>query len=216
MFYASYGSFVHSLIERYYSEELTASQLPSAFLLGFQSNVLGERPAQTTVTKFIQAGLQYFQAFQPFPFEKVAVEEKLTYDLDGLPFTAVVDYVGLRDGKLAVIDNKSRELKPRSKRKKPTAKDIELEEMLRQLYLYAKGIQQKYGELPSSLCFNCYRNGQFIEEPFDQKAYIKTIDWAKRTAEELSNTEDFRPDMDYFKCRYLCGFHDQCIYYQSR
>ena len=217
MFYASYGTFVHHLIERYYRGELSKKELPNAFLLGFSSEVRGERPAQSTVAKYISAGAQYFQSFEPFPFEPLSIEESLLFNVDGMPFIGIVDFIGQRDGKLAIVDNKSRELKPRSSRLgKPTAKDKELNLMLRQLYLYAEGIYKKYGEYPKTLCFNCFRNGQFIEEPFNRRVCIQTADWAKKTAEEIADTEDFRPNMEYFRCRYLCGHHDECIYYKSR
>jgi len=212
MFYASYGSFIHRLIERYYSGELTKEEMPTAFLLGFSSEVQGERPPQSTVVKYINAGREYMENFQPFQFEKRDVEEEIHFDVNGAKFVAFVDYIGERDGKLAIIDNKSRDLKPRSHRKTPTVKDQELDAMLRQLYLYAHGVKQKYGELPSLLCFNCFKNQQFIEEPFNQEAYEETLDWAGKTIETIASEEDFKPNIDYFQCRYLCGYHNDCCF----
>lgn len=212
MFYASYGSFIHHLIERYYNGDLAKEDMPTAFLLGFSSEVRGERPPQSTVVKYIGAGRDYMQNFEPFPFEKRAVEQEIHFDVNGKNFVAFVDYIGERDGKLAVIDNKSRDLKPRSGRKTPTAKDQELDDMLRQLYLYAHGIKQEYGELPSLLCFNCFKNRQFIEEPFNQKAYEEALAWADKAIETIASEEDFHPYIDYFHCKYLCGFHHECCY----
>ena len=216
MFYASYGSFIHRLIQRYYSGSLTKEELPTAFLLGFSSEVEGERPAESTVLKYIQSGLEYCKNFEPFPMQELAVEQELSFDIDGFDFLAFVDFIGERDGKLVVVDHKSRELKPRSNRKKPTLKDQELDDMLRQLYLYAHGIRAKYGEFPTFLCFNCFRNGQWIEEPFKESAYHEALDWAKRKIEEITDEEDFRPYVDFFQCKYLCGFHDECCYWQGR
>lgn len=217
MFYASYGSFVHRLIERYYRGELTKEELPMAFLLGFTKEVEGERPSGKIVRNYIAAGRKYFDSFEEFPFAMLSVEDELRFDVDGIPFLAFADFIGERDGKLAVVDNKSRELKPRSKRAgKETAKDRELDGMLMQLYLYAHGILQKYGELPKYLCFNCFRNGCFIEEPFDRRAYIQTLDWAKRKTEEIAEEEEFRPCVDFFQCSYLCGFHRDCCYWNGR
>lgn len=215
-FYASYGSFIHSLLERFYKGELTEDALPSEFLLHFSEEVKGERPSPEIVSKYIQAGLSYLKSFRPFQFETVAVEKELQFDLDGAPFLAIADYIGRKDGKLVIVDNKSRELKPRSGRKKPTQKDQELDGMLRQLYLYAHGVKQEYGELPSLLCFNCFKNGAFIEEPFVNAAYEDTLEWAKREIEFIAGEEDFRPSADYFRCRWLCGFHDDCCYYGRR
>ena len=84
--------------------------------------------------------------------------------------------------------------------------------MLRQLYLYAHGVKQKYGELPSLLCFNCFKNQQFIEEPFNQEAYEETLDWAGKTIETIASEEDVKPNIDYFQCRYLCGYHNDCCF----
>lgn len=215
MFYASYGSFVHSLIERYYSGKLAKEELPAEFLLGFSSSVLGERPDDGIVRKYIALGAEYFRNFEPFPFQPLEIEQELRFTVDGLGFLAFPDFIGEREGKLAVVDNKSRDLKPRSARKKPTLKDQELDGMLRQLYLYAHGVKQKYGEFPGFLCFNCFKNGQFIEEAFSQKAYEEALDWAKRNVEEIAGEEEFRPCIDFFHCKYLCGFHDECCYWNG-
>lgn len=211
-FYASYGSFIHRLLARYYSGELKKEEMPTAFLLGFSSEVQGERPPQSTVVKYIGAGRDYMEKFEPFRFETRGVEEEIHFDVNGADFVAFVDYIGERDGKLAIIDHKSRDLKPRSTRKTPTVKDQELDAMLRQLYLYAHAVKQKYGEFPSLLCFNCFKNGQLIEEPFRQDAYEETLDWVGKTIETIASEEDFHPYIDYFQCRYLCGFRHECCY----
>lgn len=214
-FYASYGKFIHSLIERCCRGDLTREELPTAFLLGFSSEVQGERPNSEIVRKYISLGTEYFRSFDGFPYAMKGVEEELFFDAGGLHFHAFLDFVGERDGKLIVLDHKSRDLKPRSNRKKPTVKDQELDDMLRQLYLYAYGVKQKYGEFPSLLCFNCFKNRQLIEEPFSETACAEALDWAKRTTEEIADEEDFRPYMDFFHCKYLCGFHDSCCYWNG-
>ena len=216
MFYASYGSFMHKLIERYYRGDLRKEDMPTAFLLGFSSEVEGRRPPQSTLLKYIESGRSYCENFEPFPFTVKGVEEELHFDVDGIDFVAFVDYIGERDGKLVIVDHKSRDLKPRSNRQKPTVKDQELDDMLRQLYLYAHGIQQKYGEFPALLCFNCFKNGQFIEESFDPEAYLHTLDWAKQTVDRIAGEETFHPYIDYFYCKNLCGLHDSCCYYEGR
>lgn len=216
MFYASYGKFIHKLIERYYRGELSKEEMPTAFLLGFSSEVEGERPPEETVRKYITLGKEYCQNFEPFPFETKGVEQELHFNIDGFNFVAFVDYIGERDGKLAIIDHKSRDLKPRSGRKKPTVKDQELDDMLRQLYLYAYGVEQVYGERPDILCFNCFKNSQFIEEPFNKTASEEALEWAKKNIGEIMEADSFHPYIDYYPCRYLCGFHDQCCFYSGR
>lgn len=216
MFYSSYGSFVHRLIEQYYRGLLSKEELPLAFLLGFSENVLGQRPSRDTVVKYIRAGEEYFRNFKPFPFRMLSVEEELHFDLGGFPFVAFLDFCGERDGKLAIVDNKSRDLRPRSGRKgAQTGKDRELDEMLEQLYVYAHGVRQIYGEFPDRLCFNCFRTGRFLEEPFDRAAYERTLDRVRRKIEEIASEEEFRPNIEYFRCKYLCGLHKDCCYCQG-
>ena len=212
MFYASYGSFMHKLIEKYYKQELSKDEMVTEFLLGFSSKVKGDRPAPNTVDKYIKCGVDYLTSFKPFPFEMIDVEMRTEFEINGLKFIGYIDYLGEKDGDLYIVDNKSRDLKPRSKRKTPTLKDQELDSMLKQLYLYSAGVKEKYGKFPKSLCFNCFKSGVFIEEPFNEQAYDDTIDWALRSIETIKSTTDFYPLIDYFGCTHICGVCDDCIY----
>ena len=214
-FYASYGSFIHSLIERYYKKELSKEELETEFLLGFSNNVKGVRPPQSTVDKYIKCGSEYFRNFKPFDFNMVGVEKKVSFEIDGLPFIGYIDYLGEKDGEYFVIDNKSRDLKPRSKRKKPTQKDQELDKMLRQMYIYSTAVKQEFGKFPKALCFNCFKSGIFIEEPFNIDAYNETIEWVKKNINDIKTADDFYPYLDYFACNNICGVSEECIYHQT-
>lgn len=213
-FYASYGSFVHKLIEKYYRDEISHQDLFTAFLVGFPFEVKGRRPKQNIVEKYLNAGASYFKNFRPFPFQKISVEEKIGFSIGSKNFIGFIDLVGEKDGDLIIIDHKSRDLKPRGHGTKPTAKDAELDEFLKQLYLYSVGIEQKYGRLPKKLCFNCFKCGNFIEEDFDCGAYGAAKEWALETISKIETTEDFYPNLDWFYCTNLCGFRDNCCYYE--
>ena len=215
-FYASYGSFMHKLIEQYYRGELTKEEMQTRFLLDFQKEVQGLRPNDNIVSKYIQAGIKYLRGFEPFPFNMVDVEKEVHFEIGGNPFIGYIDYIGERDGELYIVDNKSRDLKPRSKRAKPTVKDKELDEMLRQLYIYSAAIKQEYGKFPKSLCFNCFKAGTFIEEPFDEKKYEETVKWVTDRIEEIADNEEFYPDVEFFKCFYICDVKDDCIFWKMR
>ena len=218
MFYASYGKFMHKLIEKYYNGELAKGEMKERFLLDFSSKVKGDRPSEKIVSSYIQKGVKYLDNFTDFPYKTVAVEDSIVFDINGIPFLAIVDYVGKDDDGYVIIDNKSRELKPRSNRKKPTKNDLDLDEMLVQLYIYSAAIKSKYGELPKTLCFNCFKNGQFIEEPFNREKYEEAIAWAEKMVELItgSETEDFYPNIEFFVCYYLCGLSDECCYWNDR
>jgi len=212
MFYSSYGSFVHALLEGFYKGIYSKEELPSLFLAQFGDMVRGERPPGGIAQKYIQAGYDYFKSFEPLPFNILGVEKKVSFKIGERQFVGFIDLLGEKDGELYVIDNKSRDLKPRSKRKKPTQKDVELDEMLRQLYLYSAAVFEEYGKYPKSLCFNCFKTGVFIEEPFKKERFDEAMEWAHKTIEKIVLANEYYPSLDYFFCRYLCEYQDECCY----
>ena len=214
-FYAEYGSFMHRIIERYYRGELSKEQMQTEFLTKFSAEVKGERPKADIVAKYIKKGSEYLGSFEPFPYEMVDVEMKVEFDVGGNPFIGFIDFLGKdENGDYVIIDNKSRDLKPRSNRKKPTLKDAELDEMLRQLYLYSAAVKEKYGKFPVKLCFNCFKTGVFIEEPFREEAYNEAVEWAVKAIDSIKKADEFYPYIEYFGCNYLCGVNDDCLYYE--
>lgn len=214
MFFSSYGSFMHKLIELYYKGEITRDQAYAMYLRDFKTKVRGRAPNPKIFKNYFTNGLEYLKGFQPLPFRVLAVEKKVDFQLDGIPFIGYIDFLGETDDGLVIVDNKSRALKPRSTRASPTKTDVELDSYLRQLYIYAAAIEQEYGTLPKKLCFNCFRTQTLIEEPFRESAYQETKLWLKDSVNRITNETDFRPDVEYFKCRHLCEAQDSCEYYE--
>ena len=215
-FYSSYGSFIHRILADFYTGKLQKADLLQEFLVNFSSEVQGERPSAKIVESYIAKGVRYFESFEPLPFEPVLIEDDKTFDYFGVPFRGIVDFVGKKQGKLFLVDHKSRDLKPRSKRKTPTALDYELDEMLCQLYIYSERIRQEFGVFPDYLCFNCFKNGAFIQEPFDPEAFERAKRWVKRMVDKIQHEQDFPPDLEYFRCRNLCDTNKDCCYYEMR
>ena len=58
--------------------------------------------------------------------------------------------------------------------------------MLIQLYLYAYAVKQKYGKYPKALCFNCFRNNTFNEEPFDEQKCEEAINKITDLIEQIN------------------------------
>lgn len=213
-FYSSYGKLMHSILERYYSGWLSREELAPAFLCEFTDMVKGKRPAFSTVEKYINKAVEYLETFDKFDYETIAVEKRVDFEISGKKFTGYIDYVGFKDGEYYIIDHKSRDLKPKSNRKKPTTMDRELDDKLRQLYLYSVAIKAEFGAYPKWLCFNCFKSGEFIKIPFDMVAFEATIEWALELIEKIENTNDFyNPNIEYFYCNWICGVSDKCEYY---
>ena len=214
MFFASYGTFMHKLIELYLTGKKTPKQLSDMYLQNFREEVAGWAPSKQVFAGYFKSGLRYLKELRPFPYNVVAVEKRVDFNIDGIPFVGYIDFLGEKDGDLYVIDNKSRDLKPRSVRGRTTKTDEELDSYLKQLYLYSAAVEQEYGKLPKSLCFNCFRTSLFIEEPFENGAYAKSKNWLSDSVREITNETDFRPNAEFFKCRHLCEMQDCCEYYK--
>lgn len=214
-FFSSYGRFLHQILERHLSGQLPESELATYYLANFSREVIPPAPSHAVFRSYFEQGLQYLRSGRMLPYrELLAVEDRAQFNVDGFPFVGVIDCIARDGGDLVVIDHKSRALKPRSGKRKPTRADEELDAYLRQLYLYCVPIKDRFGAYPARLEFNCFRTGMLISEPFDPVRYQEAQDWAAHMVSEILDCDDWSPDMDYFKCRYLCEVSDECEYFQ--
>ena len=213
MFFSDYGSFIHKLIEQYLNGELKKEELAGEYLARFKREVRGVAPNGDIFKTYFEQGLTYLSNINfPYP-EPLCVEHKVEFKIGDKPFTGIIDCVAKDKDGIILVDNKSRALKARSKRKKPTKSDVELDEYLRQLYLYSIPIKNTYHRYPARLEFNCYRTGQLISEPFREEEFERAKQWAADRSEAITNNEDWSPKLDFWKCRYLCDYADECEYF---
>ena len=213
LFYASFGSFMHHLLERFYKGEATPDELEAEFFQDFDEKVIGERPKN--IDFYIEQGSKFIRELTPLPYCVVDVEKFVRFEVGGKKFVGVIDLlVQDGDGEYVIIDHKSHKLQPYTGRKKPTKSDDELSQYLRQLYLYSAGVEQIYGKRPVKLCFNCFMNGNFIEVPFDDAVYETVTQEMVEEVRYIEKTDDFYPRDDWFYCRNLCGLHNSCVYYK--
>ena len=214
MFYSSYGKFAHRLFQMYYLGVWSRLELSERFLLGFSESVLGERPSDATVKKYIADGVACFSALPLRPMKTVAVEDEIRFTVRGKPFICFVDYIGSTDKGLCVVDHKSRSIEPGAETKKRYAQEVD--ENFRQLNLYAEAVRQKYGRYPETLAVNYFRTGNFVERQFDESAVGRTLDEMRKQIAHIETVNSFPPDREYFKCRWICGYHDRCVYWNNR
>jgi len=211
-FFSDFGGFVHELLEGYYKGEIRRENLPSEYLLSFSDRVKGRAMSQKVFQNYFHDGLSYLREFVPYEGGIVKAEGKVNGEIDGLKFTGIVDLT-IDDGEdLEIVDHKSRALKPRSKRAKPTKTDEEIDEMLIQLYLYVPLVEKMYWRKPKWLCLNCFRNRVQIKEPFDEAKFERAKAWLRENVDRIASEEDFDPDPEYFKCHNLCEMAGHCEY----
>ena len=208
-FYAAYGSLVHKLHERWYLKRIAERQLIPEFVSGFVRlpDIEPERRSQ-----YLLSGLNYFGRDIYTPTNIVGVEKRVRFHVGEYAFQGIIDLLYEEDGKLVILDHKSHNLSPRSGRSRPTVKDKELDEYLRQLYLYAHAVRElKLGEV-SKLVFNCFKTSQRIEEPYRASGELEAVNWALDTIHNIENATVFLPNPDWFFCRNLCDTRSVCEY----
>lgn len=212
-FFSEYGSFVHSLLEKYYSGKVAWGDLALLYMTGFYNNVIGQAPNSSMFNLYYTKGLSYFESCEPRKENVLGVEKKFEFVIDGIPFVGFADYISEYDGDLYITDHKSHDLKQRSEGKRKKKSDEELDEYLKQLYLYCVPIKEEFGKYPDVMRFNCYRNGNIIEEKFTESGLANSREWVLSEIDRIYDEDKWEPSPDYFFCRYLCDCRDQCEYY---
>ena len=214
LFFSDYGTFIHKIIEKHLNGELEENQLVPYYLQNFRTSIHAKAPTQAVFETYFNQGLDYLRNIHfPYP-TPLAVEQRVDFFIDKYPFVGIIDCVAEESDGIVILDNKSRTLKPRSNRKKPTRSDEELDKYLRQLYLYSAAVKDLYGTYPVKLCFNCFRSCELISEPFLKESFESAKAWTLSSIEQIVQNDEWGPDMDYWKCKYLCDVRDQCDYWQ--
>jgi len=219
LFFASYGSFVHRLLASFYNGLLTASECLAKYITDFRSEVSGRPPSEQIYRNYFTQGLRYFSTLPEVSETVIGVEQYVTFTVGGYPFQGFVDLITKdANGLVRITDHKSRDLKTRSKRalhgKGETETDRTLNTYLRQLYLYNEAIKSSFHANASLLTFNCFRTGTVITEPYREEAAKEAKDWAVKTIEKINSERDWRPKLNPFTCKHICGVHRECEYYQ--
>ena len=212
-FFAQYGSLMHDILRRYFTGELKKEDLVAYYLTHFLPEITDQAPNAKIYDSYFEQGRQYLRTLS-FPARKILkVEDEMHFQFAGHMFVGFLDLLSEDEsGRLYLTDHKSRALKPRSTRLKPTVSDIELDQYLRQLYVYAHAVHELHGRYPDFLEFNCFRTGTLICEPFQPERLAEVEAWAKRQIETITKTDNWLPALDFWYCKYLCDTSSDCEY----
>lgn len=194
-------------MEQWAKGDLAVFELTDEYQVGYDQNIIASFPPfpKGLGRKYYEAGLSYFNGFEGFGdnYEILAVEDRFELSIAGHPFVGIADLV-LRDkdaGSIVVIDHKSTSM---------TSMKKKLEHKKRQLYLYADYVHQKFGEDPAMLRFNLFRDGAWIDEPFDPAKKEAVLGWVQATIADIQAETQWKvATSDYF-CHYICGVSPHC------
>lgn len=204
---------MHSIMQQYLTGVLTKNELVPYYLTHFLTEITGKAPTQKIYQSYLEQGRQYLKALS-FPARKILkVEDEMHFEFAGYPFTGFLDLMSEdEDGKLYITDHKSRALKPRSNRSKPTQSDVELDKYLRQLYIYAHAVHSLYGRYPDYLEFNCFRTNTWICEPFSIERMQEVEEWARDLIDRITSESKWNAHLEFWFCKHLCDVAEECEY----
>jgi hypothetical protein len=206
--FSDWGSFMHHLLEQYFTGKMEFFELSSIYVNKYKDWVKCTFPPNRYVNlneSYYNKGKEYLDNFDGDfeDCEVLAVEQKVKLDINGRPFVGVIDLVLRGPDGFYVVDHKS---KGKWKSKKETA------EYLRQLYLYALWVKQKYGEYPVKLIFNMVRAGSKTIHSFVEDELNAAVEWFTSTINKIYEEVEFKASPDDFFCDQLCGVRHHCSY----
>lgn len=221
--FAEQGTLIHDILDKWAKKQIKKEDMAAEYERRYPDEVVTSFPRMLTAKGYAEKtflqGLEYFKNFDEFPgYEVVSAEEKFDQPLkltDGTerPFIAFVDLV-LRDeftGGLVVMDHKS---------KSWTEFRRHRDDMYKQQYLYSYFVHEKYGEWPSALAFNLFKEGgRKDEQEFSMDKFNEVMEWATRAIQQIESYDVLdwmeckvqktpgKPDMF---CASICGTRAHC------
>lgn len=172
--FSDWGTFMHSIMERYFKGELEFYELSKVYVDGYGENVKCQFPPNRFCDlgqRYYDAGKTYLDNFEGLfeDYTVLGVEQRVQLDIDGRPFVGVIDLLLRSPDGIVIVDHKS---------KGRWASKNELHEYARQLYLYAIYVKQKYGVWPIKLIFHMIRdNGNLVQIDFSEDDADEAKQW---------------------------------------
>lgn len=214
-YYAEVGIFVHEILAKIFNGELTLDEASQYYVDNYDSNIF-YKAKKSTMDKTFELCSDYF-AEVDFDwlkdYEILGVELKMPFEIEEYKFIGFIDLLlkDKRDGSIVIVDHKSSPypLKLDGTIKRNSEKSFNLYK--KQMYLYSYAVKEKYGVYPKWIKWNHFKaGGKFVTIPFSKKEYNQAIKWVIKTIHNIENTEDFKPNVDYFYCEKLCNFRNSC------
>lgn len=202
-FFAQYGTFAHSIFEKYNKGELEIFELGDYYNEHYYENVTEQAPPNNFVDlneTYFNSGYDYFSSYAGNDDETIGAEVPFSFYINVLgkdrKIVGYIDRISKDDKGYIVTDYKS---KGKFKNKD------EIKKYARQLYMYCIAVKEKYGQYPYKMIFNQFRTGKIITIKFNEKDLNETIQWIKDTIELIYNESEFEPTKNDFWCEHICG-----------
>lgn len=215
-FYGDYGSFIHSIIEKYVKNELDISELLCYYTDHYQENVKTDPPIypSTLGRDYYEDGFKFFKNFKfdTENYEFIFIEDSITYEYKDIKLIVKPDLVlkNKKTNKIILVDYKTSKLKGNSYDKK------KIEGYKKQMLLYVYFIWQAKKIPIDSVSIWFVRNNEVVSFDIDNYETIKNTEWFENTISKIKQESDWTANNSksnkYF-CENLCGTRKSCPYY---
>jgi len=214
-FFSDYGSFIHSVIEKYLNGELEIWDMLDYYQKNFSENIKNSPPVfmRTAWNDYYDAGSNFFENFDfdKSEFESIHLEDFVKGTDRGINITIKPDLV-LKDkttGELTILDFKTSEIT----NKKGVVDKKKLQGYQDQLNLYVYFLFQ-FKNLEIKHCKLWFiRSNTFFDWDFEQYLVQDTLDKFVNSAKMIQQADEFPfNNSNSFMCNQLCGVRNDCEY----
>jgi len=220
-FFGEYGSFMHTILEKYAKKEMEVFELSKYYKDNFNTMVINPAPPNKFVNlkeKYFKLGLDFFDNFEGYDnLNIVGVENKYDFKIGEYDFTGLIDLETTKD----IIDYKTKgELHIKKLTKKHNKEDyiqlddgryINFEDII-QLLLYCIPYRTKHNKYPENIILDMIKiNDRYIIK-FKEELLIRAIEWVNNVIGEIYEAKHFEvnKDLGEFWCNFVCSSRYNC------
>lgn len=217
--YGEFGTCCHKVLEQFERGDIkNDGSVVDAYMDTFDKHLPEGSFDENTTDRLFNIGFEYFSGLSPEKLNLkdnriVAVEEQINFKIGDHDFVGIIDLLlqNKKTGGYIILDHKTGEYPLTLKGTVKAKCEDKYEEYVRQLYLYAKAVNEKYGEFPKSLQWNFLKTGDWMTLPFEEQKYDETIEWAESVIKQIYEETEFNRNPTYFFCKNICNYRELCL-----
>lgn len=220
-FYSQYGTFMHSILEKYAKDELSLFEISQYYEDNYTDNITYDAPPNNYVDiqqSYYDKGLDYLDNIDLDldNFEILGIEKKCRFKVGNYDMVGYIDLL-LKDketGDITVLDHKSGSVKFKKNGEVSSTEAKHILDFKRQLYLYSIAVIDEYGVKPKFLKWNLFKDRNWLQFNFNDDEFEEAKQWVIDTIENIKSDEVFAPNPQQYYCYNLCDMRNCACEYK--
>jgi len=211
--YGQFGSFCHSLLEQYLKGNIEKNQLADKYEKEFYDNVTEIILDKSDPTeKLYNYGMNYFAcpSIDRQNTVPIFVEKNIEFNVGKHKFRGIIDFMYKENDDMVILDHKTSDYPVGKNGNIKKSKENMMDGYIKQLALYAYGVEQVTGVRPKRIGWNFIRANRFYIIELTDKMVEDTLAWANETIDTIYNCEEFQKKESFMMCKTLCDLRGQC------